>query len=301
LANYPKGNWPELNTNITVAGTDLSIVLGVVSYGDYNASSNKYLDSLYTWNMAKSLPVNIIHESEESININNSNVFDIPLRISAKMVDLAALGLELKYPDKEFKLLGVSMPNSSKSGNLLINPTLDEIIANDNDLLVTDIDGVIRVVFATTDFFSVAPKDEVIRFSFRSKNRLKPGALDFALAGKGVIGNQYGEEDDNVYLLMPRIYVQGNNSDEGFEFTGYPNPFTNDVTLTYNIPDNGSVKLSVYNALGEIVSDLVNENKPGGKHSVVFTQKDLPSGLYTFKLEFSGIEKAKTMILKLIH
>jgi len=301
LANYPKGNWPELNTNITVAGTDLSIVLGVVSYGDYNASSNKYLDSLYTWNMAKSLPVNIIHNSDESININNSNVFDIPLRISSKMVDLAALGLELKYPDKEFKLVGVSMPNNSKSGNVVINPPMDEIIANDNDLLVTDIDGVIRVVFATTDFFSVAPKDELIRFSFRSENRLKPGALDFTLAGTGVIGNQYGEEDDNAYLLMPRIYVQGNNSDEGFEFTGYPNPFTNDVTLTYNIPDKGSVKLSVYNALGEIVSDLVNENKPGGKHSVVFTQKDLPSGLYTFKLEFSGIEKEKTMILKLIH
>jgi len=300
-ANYPKGNWPELNTNITVAGTDLNVVLGIVAYGDYNASSNKYLDSLFTWDMAKSLPANIIHNSEESINIYNSNVFDIPLRINTKMVDLAALGLELKYPYKEFKLVGVSMPNNSKKENIVINPTMEEIITNDNDFLVTDIDGVIRVVFATTDFFSVAPNDELIRFSFRSENKLKPGPVDFALEGTGVIGNQYGQENDNTYLLMPRIYVQGNNTDEGFEFTGYPNPFTNDVTLTYNIPDKGTVKLTVFNALGEIVSDLVNESKLGGKHSVVFAQKELPSGLYTFKLEFSGKEKAKTMILKLIH
>ena len=40
--NFPKGNWVALDTGITVAGSNLNIVLKTISYGDYNASSSKY-------------------------------------------------------------------------------------------------------------------------------------------------------------------------------------------------------------------------------------------------------------------
>jgi len=300
--NFPKGNWLALDTTVTVAGSDLNVNLKTVAYGDYNASSTKYRDSLYNWSMAKSIPQNIIEVSDDYITTSDPTYFEIPLRISTKMNEFSALGLELNYQNENFKLVSASMRHATKKGGTVrINPTLDEIIANNDDLLVTDENGVIRVVYATTNNFDVATNDEIITLGFRSNKVMNRGELDFELAGTGVIGNQYGEENEDAYLIMPKVFVEGNDIDAGFDFAGYPNPFSGEATLTYNLPENGTVKLKVYNAIGELVSELVNESQESGKHTVVFAPKSLTAGMYTFRLEFTGAKKTKCLVLKMIH
>jgi len=304
--NYPKGNWLALSTSATVAGADLNVILETVAYGDYDASSTRYKDSLTNWPTAKVLPVlqdeNIITRSDETIIMTDPEYFEVPLSISTKMNELAAVGLELSYPSDKYKLVSASMSNTGKNGGAIkINPTLEEIIAANNDLLVTDDQGIIRVVYATTDFFDIAANDELVRLGFISLNDPDRGELDFNLNGTGLIANQYGQINEDAYLTMPKIFVQGNDMEAGFEFAGYPNPFSDDATLTYSIPENGTVKLKVYNAIGELVGLLVNESQISGKHSAVFSPYDLSAGMYTFKLEFTGLNKSKCMVLKLIH
>ncbi|HNX87526.1 MAG TPA: T9SS type A sorting domain-containing protein [Paludibacteraceae bacterium] len=301
--NFPKGNWVALDTSVTVAGADLNITLQTIAYADYDASSSRYKDSLTNWGMAKVLPdENIIIRSDESIIMSDPEYFEVPLRISTKMNELSALGLELSYPSEHYKLVSTSMSNTGKKGGAIkINPALEEIIAANNDLLVTDVDGVIRVVYATTDYFDIAANDELIRLGFLSLNDPGLGELDFKLNGTGLIANQYGEINADAYLTMPKIFVQSNDMEAGFEFAGYPNPFSNDATLTYSIPENGTVRLKVYNTIGEMIAEPVNESQLSGKHSVVFSPKNLPAGMYTFKLEYTGLNKSKCVILKLIH
>jgi len=157
------------------------------------------------------------------------------------------------------------------------------------------------VVFATTAHFDVAANDELIRLGFRSHKKMIPGEVFFDLNGTGVIGDQYGEENQDAYLLMPKILVQSDNAENGFEFAAYPNPFNNNATITYNLPQAGTVKLLVYNAIGELVMELVHEAQEAGRHSVMFSANDLPSGMYTFKLDYDGLHSAKRLVLKLIH
>ena len=303
VRNFPRGNWVAFDTVVAVSGADLTVTLKTVCYGDYDASSSKYKDSATTWGLAKSLPdENIILRSDESIILNSPEYFEVPLRINAKMNEFSALGLELSYPGAEYKLLSAFMPKAvNKNGAVKINPTLEEIIADNNDLLVTDKDGIIRVVFATTDHFDVAANDELVRLGFVSLNDPGRGELDFNLNGTGLIANQYGQINEDAYLTMPKIFVQGNNADAGFEFAGYPNPFNGDATLAYSIPENGTVKIKVYNAIGELVSILVDESQISGKHSVDYFSQNLPAGMYTFKLEFTGSGKSKCLMLKMIH
>jgi len=302
IKNFPKGNWPEMGTLVAMAGADLNVTLEIVSYGDYNASSSKYRDTLTNWSGAKSLPADIIVTSEEQLITNDPTYFELPLRISSKVNDFSAMGLELNYPDKDFKLVSATMPKiTDKNGTVKINPSFEDIVANDNDLLVTDKDGVIRVVYATTNHFDVAPNDIMIVLGFRSLKNMDQGALEFKLSGTGVIGNQYGEEHDDTYLLMPKVLIQGDETDPGFELSGYPNPFNGEATITYNLPEDGTVKVKVYNAIGELVSELVNGSQETGKHSVVFSQKKLPAGIYTINFEFFGTNKIKCLFLKMIH
>ncbi len=302
LKNFPKGNWVALDTVVTIAGADLSVNLKTICYGDFNGSGTKYLDSAVSWSMLKSVPENIIVVGDDYLGTSDRNYFEVPLRINTKVDEFSALGLELNYPANAYQLVSVSMPSAgNKDQNIRINPTLEEILTTDNDLMVTDEKGVIRVVYATTKHFDVAASDEIIRLGFRSLRSLDQGVIDFALSGTGVIGNRYGEETSDPCLIMPKVFVQGNNTDPGFEFTGYPNPFTKDVTLTYHTPENGTVYLKVYNATGELVQEIISESQMSGKHAVVFSPVNLPSGIYTFRFDFKGNENNKCLIMKMIH
>jgi len=302
--NFPKGNWVNLDTTITVNGADVNLTIPVISYGDYNASSSKYKDSSNTWSQVKSLAdENIITVSEESMIISNSGLLQIPLRISSSLNDFSAMGLELYYPKEKYKLESASMPNTVDSNGVFkINPTLQEIIDYNDDLLVTDDSGIIRVVFATTNFFDVENNDILIYLGFRPLYELEPGELDFKMFGTGIITDQYGDEAKaNEYLLVPKIFVQGTHIEAGFDFTGYPNPFNHATTLTYNLPENGMVKLSMYNSLGVCVSELINETQLSGKHTFVFSPKNQPAGMYTFRLDFTGEQDSNCAVLKMIH
>ena len=299
--NFPKGNWVALDQNVTIAGSDVVMDLNTICYGDYNASSTKYRDSLTNWGGVKALPLDFIVPSDEYVTTSDPTYFEIPLTISNKMNEFSAMGLELKYSAGDYKLVSAAMPKvAGKSGTVKINPSFEEILSDNGDLLVTDHDGVIRVVYATTNHFDLAANDQMIILGFRSLRSLPVGELEFKLSGTGVIGNQYGEENDETYLFMPRVLVQG-NTDGAFEFEGYPNPFNDEANITYTIPENGMVRLRVYNAIGELVSEPVNEVQENGKHSLVFSSGELAAGLYTFKLEFSGTSKTKCQVLKLIH
>ena len=65
----------------------------------------------------------------------------------------------------------------------------------------------------------------------------------------------------------------------------YPNPFNPSTTISWKTSLSGWQILKVYNILGEEVADLVNEFKSAGNYNVKFNGKNLPSGIYFYKLQ----------------
>lgn len=68
----------------------------------------------------------------------------------------------------------------------------------------------------------------------------------------------------------------------------YPNPFNPSTTIKFDIADAGFVNLTVYNSLGKEVSRLVNQNLNRGSYSSEFTGANLTSGVYYYRLTFTG-------------
>ncbi|MCW8811146.1 MAG: T9SS type A sorting domain-containing protein [Ignavibacteriaceae bacterium] len=77
----------------------------------------------------------------------------------------------------------------------------------------------------------------------------------------------------------------------------YPNPFNPSTKIKYSVPENGNVKLSVYNLVGEEVSMLVNETVDAGFYEVTFNASNLPSGTYFYSLQTGNFVETKKMIL----
>jgi hypothetical protein len=83
--------------------------------------------------------------------------------------------------------------------------------------------------------------------------------------------------------------------------SAYPNPFNPTTTISYSVPDNGDVTITIYNAKGQLVNTLVNEYKNKGSYQVIWNGKDIKgnsvaSGLYFTRL-ISGGETVKNKML----
>ena len=84
----------------------------------------------------------------------------------------------------------------------------------------------------------------------------------------------------------------------------YPNPFNPSTKIIFGVAQRGSVKLIIYDALGRIVKNLINEELNAGNYTLEWNaitneNKKVTSGVYFVKLITSeGIKTVKMMMLK---
>ena len=79
----------------------------------------------------------------------------------------------------------------------------------------------------------------------------------------------------------------------------YPNPFNPVTTLSFALPVDSQVSLSIYNLQGRQVTSLVDGNMDAGYHSVIWNADSHSSGVYFVKMvagEF--ISTQKLMLVK---
>lgn len=77
----------------------------------------------------------------------------------------------------------------------------------------------------------------------------------------------------------------------------FPNPFNPSTTIKYYIPENGNVKLSVYDINGREVTVLNDGFKQKGGYEISFNAANLSTGTYFYKLETANFTDVKKMIL----
>src|SRR5574338_496522 len=84
----------------------------------------------------------------------------------------------------------------------------------------------------------------------------------------------------------------------------YPNPFNPSTKIKYTIPnvalsgvEGSRVVLKVYDLLGNLVSTLVNEEKPAGNYEINFNASSLTSGIYFYTIQAGSFTDTKKMTL----
>jgi hypothetical protein len=82
----------------------------------------------------------------------------------------------------------------------------------------------------------------------------------------------------------------------------FPNPFNPSTTINFQIPTKGTVKLKIYNLLGQEIIELVNAEMDAGVHQIVWNGKNktnvqVASGLYFYRLTSGQNFSTKKMVL----
>ncbi|MGK9370142.1 T9SS type A sorting domain-containing protein [Melioribacter sp. Ez-97] len=71
----------------------------------------------------------------------------------------------------------------------------------------------------------------------------------------------------------------------------YPNPFNPTTKIFYRLRETARVKIVIYDVLGRAVDNLLDETKDAGSHNILFDAKDLPSGLYMYRIVVTNNER----------
>jgi hypothetical protein len=81
-----------------------------------------------------------------------------------------------------------------------------------------------------------------------------------------------------------------------------PNPFSSQTTISYTLPEEGTVQLDVVSPLRGVVAQIAQGKHNAGKHEKVFDGSRLPNGVYTARLTFNpkGNEKPQQTSIQLI-
>ncbi|MCF6270555.1 MAG: T9SS type A sorting domain-containing protein [Melioribacteraceae bacterium] len=120
-------------------------------------------------------------------------------------------------------------------------------------------------------------------------------ASDVALATK--LMEYYGPDGswwnhtvsvERISNNIPSEFVLGQN---------YPNPFNPTTSIDFSITQQSDVNITVYNAVGQAVEVLVNDNVPAGTYKINWNASRFASGVYFYRMDAGEFVKTQKMIL----
>ena len=99
------------------------------------------------------------------------------------------------------------------------------------------------------------------------------------------------DEDFSVLEVPEEFELQQN----------YPNPFNAGTEIRFAMPEEGHVRLDVYNLLGKKIRTLVDEDRKAGRYNAHWDGADangktVSSGLYVYRLEAGSFTDQKSMV-----
>lgn len=117
----------------------------------------------------------------------------------------------------------------------------------------------------------------------------KVAAFDFA-------GNQ-GETTAEVPIIITNLVDMSGIPTEYSLLQNYPNPFNPTTEITFGLPKQSDVKVTIYNTVGKQVAVLVDRQLAAGYHQYTFSASNLATGVYFYEIKADNFHNVKKMLL----
>jgi hypothetical protein len=161
-------------------------------------------------------------------------------------------------------------------------------------LLVSDTPGELTIANVLSRGDAAAGQGVAAEIFFTSKDdlggtvRLSEGMVVDAALGMNVAALRSA-----AVVMAPKAFALLQN---------HPNPFNPATTIEYALPMTASVRLEVYNTLGQVVATLVNEKQDAGRYSVRWdglnsNDEMMSSGVYYYRMVAGEFHAIRRMLL----
>jgi len=148
--------------------------------------------------------------------------------------------------------------------------------------------GFVDGIGTTTELHYYSFIDNIAEFNFADKlsYRLKQLDLDGTF--------NYSHEVEVMVAKLTEYSLHQN----------FPNPFNPSTTISFDLPVNSNVILTILNSIGEQTTKLADGEYTAGAHQINFNASNLSSGLYIYRIQAVGedgnvwIDNKKMILMK---
>ena len=124
----------------------------------------------------------------------------------------------------------------------------------------------------------------------------------FSSFSGGNSGGGFSYSREEVFPTHLNAIRQNNILTEFKLNQNYPNPFNPVTNILYNLTEDGFVKITVFDILGNVIKKLVNEVQNSGYKSIQWNATNnqgepVSAGVYLYSIEAGNFRQTKKMIL----
>jgi hypothetical protein len=237
------------------------------------ANANKYIiDNTVEYdNVTETVEINM-----PKVSVEEGNLVNIPVKVLTNGKQLGALQLDLKYDTSllEFK----KSLNSEKAMKWISysNPSNGVISWGGFDITNSNLlnDG-----------------EQIFALQFVAKKPQSEWASAALWTGEKYVGDNVSK-DMNITPAMGvievrRISYKPQFNPNVFELKTTPNPNDGNMSVAFNLVNEGKTELSIFNAQGQKVAQIFDQNMPKGQY-VYSVKATLPAGFYYTTINSNG-------------
>lgn len=107
---------------------------------------------------------------------------------------------------------------------------------------------------------------------------------------QGIAYGRSGGESRNITVPVA-VGLDESNSETATQT--FPNPFSNQISIQYDLTQNSEVEVALFDAVGTKVATLQNGQQIAGRQLIQWNSQQLPSGIYFVRLAVDN--KIKTV------
>ncbi len=258
ITTFPAGDWVFETPNFTLNGAPKTQDIYGLSVGDVNGS---FIPS------AK-LESYVEIETQGSVTLPPDEIISLPVFLSGECT-IGALSLGLTYPGDLIEIKDITSPLSNVVFRI-----------NEHD---------IKIAWNQTQGLHVRTDQPLFELKIKRKSLpdLPPGIVLGSLPVCEIAGPDADIIPDK-HLVIPNM-IPAENMNSGFWLgQNQPNPAENETEIPFIIPEDGDVRIVLFNQLGAELSCLMEEKKPAGSHILKTDFLDYPAGVYYYRMLFSN-------------
>ncbi len=250
------------------------------------------------------------------ISVQSSNLIGSSNDLYAAYIYNPDLPGAIKFRHYDAAPLAPQNFNATNSGSPYYHPILNWTVVNEPDVRENTTSGILverRKYNSQTHIWSAW--SQISDTTGVATSWVDQSIVNAAGGGTGKVQYRIRSKDVNNHTspystIIEVIYgtspakINLNTVKEFKVNQNYPNPFNPSTVISYSIPFEGSVRVRVFNTLGEIVSELVNQTQTAGEYQTTFDAGNLASGMYFYSIEAvssdgsQNLKEVKKMLLQ---
>ena len=215
----------------------------------------------------QSIEVNVPH-----ISVQAGNLVELPVKVNTNGVELSSLQFGFKYDDTLLEFKGIISSAGAMKWISYVNPNDSEIDwggfdPTNNTNTLKDGDQVV-----TLQFLALQPQNLWEASPLYTTRKFAGNTLSKDLTLTPTNG------------ILQVLKMEGGEILNGNNMEVYPNPYQDEVTITFKVEETTNATLSIYDIVGRKLVTILDTQIPNGVYNYTKDLGQLVPGVYVVKL-----------------